>query len=321
MTDAEACPSVVFVMGPTAAGKTDAALALVERFPFEIVSVDSAMVYRGMDIGTGKPDARTLARAPHRLIDIREPRDTYSAAQFRVDALDAIGEITSAGRIPLLVGGTGLYFRALERGLSPLPGASPVVRLALEAEAAASGWPALHARLARVDPLSAQRIHPNDPQRIQRALEVFELSGRAMSSLVESGEKSWPRVQVLGLSLEPTDRNWLHRRIEQRFAGMLEHGLVDEVEALKASRRLADGMPALRAVGYRQVWAHLNGDGDRALLASRGIAATRRLARRQLTWLRAESGIRRFACDDNDLLVQVEAYLGPRVEEILRRRR
>ena len=306
-------PPVVFLMGPTASGKTDLAVALVSRLPFEIVSVDSAMVYRGMDIGTGKPDAVTLARAPHRLIDIREPRDTYSAAQFRADALKAIHEITAAGRIPLLVGGTGLYFRALERGLSPLPAADARVRAALNQEAVRSGWPALHARLARVDPKSAGRIHPNDPQRIQRALEVHALTGHAMSSLIDASRKMPPPFAVHGIRLEPGDRDRLHQRIARRFHGMLDRGLVDEVAGLRASARLAAGMPALRAVGYRQVWAYLDGDGDLAALAERAIAATRQLARRQLTWLRAEAGGRRFACGGKDLPAAVEAYLRPRL--------
>lgn len=302
-------PPVVFLMGPTAAGKTDLAVALVKRLPFEIVSVDSAMVYRGMDIGTGKPDADTLARAPHRLIDIREPKDTYSAAQFRADALAEIDQILKAGRIPLLVGGTGLYFRALERGLSRLPAANTKVRAALEAEAAAAGWFALHARLAKVDPESARRIHPNDPQRIQRALEVYELTGHAMSTLITASEKPGPEFTVIGLRLEPDARDWLHRRIARRFHGMLERGLVDEVAALRSSGRLAANMPALRAVGYRQAWAYLDGEGDLEALAERGIAATRQLARRQLTWLRAESRTRRFACDGGELPAAVEAYL------------
>lgn len=306
-------PPVVFLMGPTASGKTDLAVALVERLPFEIVSVDSAMVYRGMDIGTGKPGADVLARAPHRLIDIREPKDTYSAAQFRADALGAIDEIVAAGRIPLLVGGTGLYFRALERGLSPLPAANAGVRAALAAEAAAIGWPALHARLARVDPKSAERIHPNDLQRIQRALEVHALTGRAMSTLIEASRTVPPGFAVHGVRLEPDDRDWLHRRIARRFHAMLAREFVDEVAGLRASGRLAAGMPALRAVGYRQVWAHLDGDGDLQALAARGIAATRQLARRQLTWLRAETGARRFACEDGGLPAAVEAYLRPRL--------
>lgn len=306
-------PPVVFLMGPTAAGKTDLAVALVERLPLEIVSVDSAMVYRGMDIGTGKPDPDTLARAPHRLIDIREPKDTYSAAQFRADALAAIDEILAAGRVPLLVGGTGLYFRALERGLSRLPGANAGVRATLQAEAAAAGWPALHARLATVDPDAARRIHPNDPQRIQRALEVYELTGRAMSALIAESGKHAPGFSVHGIRLEPDDRDWLHRRIARRFHEMLARGLVEEVADLRSSGRLAATMPAMRAVGYRQVWAYLDGDGDLPALAKRGIAATRQLARRQLTWLRAESRTPRFACDGGKLPDAVAAHLRGRI--------
>ncbi|MDX1513278.1 MAG: tRNA (adenosine(37)-N6)-dimethylallyltransferase MiaA [Gammaproteobacteria bacterium] len=309
MTDRRDRGPVVFLMGPTAAGKTELAAALVERLPLEIVSVDSAMVYRGMDIGTGKPGAELLARAPHRLIDIREPRDTYSAAQFRADALVAIDEIRRAGRVPLLVGGTGLYFRALERGLSPLPPAEPAIRERLESEAKKHGWASLHARLARLDPASAARIHVNDPQRIQRALEVFETTGRPMSAMIDEAKPRPTGFTVHKLSLEPERREWLHRRIAGRFRGMLAKGLVEEVETLRESGRLEAGMPALRAVGYRQVWAHLDGRWDAEELAERGIAATRQLARRQLTWLRADPDIQRFGCDAEGLESRVRAHV------------
>ena len=284
------------LLGPTAAGKTDVAVALVESLPLEIISVDSAMVYRGMDIGTGKPGADVLVRAPHRLIDIREPAETYSAAQFVADAGEAIREIHAAGRIPLLVGGTGLYFRALERGLSPLPEADADIRTQLEAKAARDGLNALHARLKEIDPESARRIHRNDPQRIQRALEVHAITGRPMSELIAEGESRGTVYEMHKVSLEPANRRWLHERIEERFRLMLERGLVDEVAELKRSGRLRDDMPAMRAVGYRQVWQHLAGDGNREDLLARGVAATRQLARRQLTWLRKEKTLVRFDC-------------------------
>lgn len=296
MSQEETSGPLLYLMGPTAAGKTDLAVELVARLPLEIISVDSAMVYRGMDIGTGKPAADVLARAPHRLIDIREPGQTYSAAQFVKDAREAIREIQAAGRTPLLVGGTGLYFRALSRGLSDLPEADPRIRAELAAELQGVGPRALHARLAKVDPASAQRIHPNDPQRIQRALEVYEVTGRPMSALLEAGRSRGRRFEIHAVSLEPAERGWLHARIAWRFKAMLDQGLVEEVAALKQSGRLAEGMPALRAVGYRQVWRFLQGDGDLETLKERAVAATRQLARRQLTWLRKETEITRFDC-------------------------
>lgn len=292
-------------MGPTAAGKTDVAVELVERLPVEIVSVDSAMVYRGMDIGTGKPSPEVLARAPHRLIDIREPEHTYSAAQFVQDASEAINEIRAAGRVPLLVGGTGLYFRALRRGLSPLPEAHSRVRAELEAETERSGLGALYARLEQVDPGSARRIHRNDSQRIQRALEVYEITGRPMSELLQAREGEAVPFDMQAVSLEPADRQWLHSRIARRFNAMLDQGLVEEVAALKHSGRLSESMPALRAVGYRQVWRFLQGDGDLRQLEARGIAATRQLARRQLTWLRKEVNVTRIDCSRPAMVGQV----------------
>ena len=295
-------------MGPTAAGKTDVAVELVARLPLEIISVDSAMVYRGMDIGTGKPTPEVLARAPHRLIDIREPRQTYSAAQFVKDARKALMEIQAGGRIPLLVGGTGLYFRALSRGLSLLPEADPQVRAALAAEIDRLGLRAVHARLAKVDPASAGRIHPNDPQRIQRALEVHEVTGKPMSALLESGGGQGQSFEVHAVSLEPAERGWLHARIARRFEAMLDKGLVEEVAALKQSGRLDEGMPALRAVGYRQVWRFLQGNGDLEELKERATAATRQLARRQLTWLRKETEITRFDCSARSVAGQVKTH-------------
>ena len=284
---------IVLLMGPTAAGKTDLALRLAERLPADLVSVDSAMVYRGMDIGTGKPPPEVLARAPHRLIDIREVTETYSAGEFRRDAMREIESIRADGRIPLLVGGTLLYFRALERGLSPLPRAAPAVRQRLEAEAERCGWPALHARLAAVDPGAARRIHPNDGQRIQRALEVFEVSGRRFSEWHRSGSRpAGPAGPVVRLAVAPAERGDLHRAIDTRFRAMVERGLVDEVRGLAERPGVGPGLPSMRAVGYRQVFDHLQGRSDHAEMVERAIAATRQLARRQLTWLRSLSGIR-----------------------------
>lgn len=282
--------AVIFLMGPTACGKTDLAVELVRRFPFEIVSVDSAMVYRGMDIGTAKPDAETLQLAPHRLIDICDPAEAYSAARFREDALREIEAIQAAGRIPLLVGGTMLYFRALEQGLSVLPPADPAVRERLEEEAARHGWGVLHARLAAVDPEAAARIHPNDPQRIQRALEVWELTGRPLSELQRAGRDEPLPFHVVKAQIFPEDRDRLHERIEERFRQMLELGLWDEVETLYSRGDLDPSMPSVRAVGYRQLWRHLAGELGREEAVRAGIIATRQLAKRQMTWLRGDQG-------------------------------
>lgn len=285
----ESLPPAILLMGPTASGKTDLAIALRERLPVELVSVDSAMVYRGMDIGTAKPGAEELARAPHRLIDICDPAESYSAARFREDALREMADITAAGRIPLLVGGTMLYFRALQYGLSDLPPADPGIRARLEAEVQANGLDALHRRLAQVDPLAAQRIHPNDPQRTLRALEVYEASGRPLSELQEKAGQPMP-FRAVKLVRAPVSREVLHRRIDQRFLDMLEHGFVDEVERLVARPDLHPDLPSMRSVGYRQVWAWLRGELGREEMVERGQAATRQLAKRQLTWLRSEQG-------------------------------
>jgi len=303
-------PAAIFLMGPTAAGKTDLAVELVERLPLAIVSVDSAMVYRGMDIGTGKPDAATLVRAPHELIDIRDPDQPYSAAQFRDDALAAMQRIRAAGRLPLLVGGTGLYFRALRDGLSPLPGADPALRARLEAEARAVGWPALHARLARLDPQAAARIRPSDPQRIQRALEVIELTGTALSALQRRGRELAARFPALALTVEPRSRPWLHARIEARFDAMLRAGLVEEVRRLWAPGRLSRDTPSMRAVGYRQVIDHVEGRTGGDEMRARAVAATRQLARRQLTWLRRETVDLRIAAEAPDRLDRALAAIG-----------
>ncbi|MHB9157932.1 MAG: tRNA (adenosine(37)-N6)-dimethylallyltransferase MiaA, partial [Thiobacillus sp.] len=266
----------VFLMGPTASGKTALAVSLVERFPLEIISVDSALVYRGMDIGSAKPDAVTLARAPHHLLDIRDPTDAYSAAAFCDDARRLMADIVARGRVPLLVGGTMLYFRALLRGLDDLPRADPVLRKALEAEAKARGWPALHAELAAVDPATAARLAPNDSQRIGRALEIFRLTGTPMSALLDRVQSELP-YRVLQLALIPSDRAVLHQRIAARFDAMLAEGLVDEVEFLRRAPALSPDLPAMRAVGYRQAWAYLDGDIDMKALREQGLAATRQL--------------------------------------------
>lgn len=278
---------VVFLMGPTASGKTELATHLVQRFDCDIISVDSAMVYRGMDIGTAKPDAAELARAPHRLIDICDPADPYSAASFRKDALREIADIQACGRTPLLAGGTLLYFKALEQGLSRLPEADPEVRAKLATEGEQQGWAALHARLAQHDPQSAERIHPNDAQRIQRALEVLEISGEPPSAWYSrqgSAALPWP---VIKLAVAPPDREVLHERIETRFHAMMEKGFLQEVEKLYRRPDLDETKPAVRAVGYRQLWRHFAGDWSLEEATQRGIFATRQLAKRQLTWLRS----------------------------------
>lgn len=283
-------PPAVFLMGPTAAGKTGLAVELCEKFPFEIISVDSALVYRGMDIGTAKPDAETLNKAPHRLIDIRDPSESYSAADFRDDARVEMAAITASGKVPLLVGGTMLYFRALEHGLSKLPAADPGVRKRLEQQAADIGWPAMHEILKARDPKAASRIHPNDPQRIQRALEVIEISGQAMSELQAktAGDKLAYRLHKIIISPQP--RSVLHERIEQRFDVMMQAGFIDEIKVLHSRSDLNAELPSMRAVGYRQAWNWLEGNCTSEQMRERAIAATRQLAKRQLTWLRRETG-------------------------------
>ena len=283
-------PPAIFLMGPTASGKTDLAIALRARLPVELVSVDSAMVYRGMDIGTAKPGAEELALAPHRLIDICDPAESYSAARFRDDALREMSEITAMGRIPLLVGGTMLYFRALQYGLSDLPAADPAIRARLDQELQTHGLRSLHQRLAQVDPAAARRIHHNDPQRTLRALEVWEASGRPLSELQAAAGLAMP-YRVLKLVRAPASREVLHQRINRRFLAMLENGLVEEVERLVARGDLHPDMPAMRSVGYRQVWAWLRGEFTREELVERGQAATRQLAKRQMTWLRSERSL------------------------------
>lgn len=280
-------PLAIFLMGPTAAGKTALACALAERFPLDLISVDSALVYRGLDIGAAKPDAATQARFPHRLVDIRDPAQVYSAAEFRADALREMQAIVAAGRTPLLVGGTGLYFRALQRGLSALPAADVKVRVDIAQLAQAQGWPALHARLHELDAAAAARIKPNDAQRIQRALEVIALTGKPLSA--QQGASPVPfGFRVLKLALVPADRAALHARIAERMDRMLADGFLDEVRVLHARAGLHADLPSMRAVGYRQAWQHLEGQFDAAQLRDRAVFATRQLAKRQLTWLRAE---------------------------------
>ena len=280
-------------MGPTASGKSALALELSERFPLEIISVDSALVYRGMDIGTAKPDPATLARAPHRLIDIRDPSESYSAAEFRHDALREMASISGSGRVPLLVGGTMLYFRALSHGLAVLPPADPELRQRLAAEARLEGWAMMHQRLEGLDPEAAARIHPNDPQRIQRALEVIELSGHRLSELHRrhrQDEEEHSGYRILRLVVSPASRQVLHQRIEMRFHTMLEQGFIEEVKTLRGRGDLGPELPAMRCVGYRQAWNFLEGEIDREEMTRKAVAATRQLAKRQLTWLRQETG-------------------------------
>lgn len=283
-------PPVIALMGPTAAGKTGLAIALATHFPLDIISVDSALVYRGMDIGTAKPDAQTLKRAPHRLIDICKPTESYSAARFRQDAMREISRIHKSDRVPLLVGGTMMYFRALLEGLSELPSADPLIRAELVKQAAERGWAALHDELRELDPRSAARINPNDSQRIQRALEVIRISGEAMSCLQDRKGRRRAEFRTLKLIICPAARPELHRRIEQRFRLMIAQGFIEEVKALYARNELHAGLPAMRAVGYRQAWAWLDGQLAEDKWQERAIVATRQLAKRQLTWLRRETG-------------------------------
>lgn len=294
-------PKAIFLMGPTGTGKTDLAVAIRQQLPVEIISVDSALVYKGMDIGTAKPDAETLKLAPHRLINFLDPTQAYSAADFREDALREMDEIHASGRIPLLVGGTMLYFRALEQGLSELPAADPDIRARLVQEATALGWTALHERLQQIDPEAAKRIHPNDPQRLQRALEVYELTGQNLTTLQGSLRFEACPYQLLKIALVPENRAWLHERLEQRFDRMLGLGFVQEVEQLYARPELNPSLPAIRAVGYRQVWDYLDGKIDYNLMRNRAIVATRQLAKRQMTWLRSDQGLSLYNAENYHL--------------------
>lgn len=299
-------------MGPTAAGKTALALKIHERLPVDIVSVDAAQVYRGLDIGTAKPSLEERRRAPHRLIDIRDPSEIYSVADFCTDALQAMQEITAAGRIPLLVGGTLFYFRALQYGLPTLPSADPETRATLLQEAQTLGWAAMHARLAELDPIRAAAIHPNDPQRIQRALEIIALTGKIASGFVRSSTPRLP-YRVIKLALYPNNRAWLHERIAQRFQQMLDLGFLEEAKALFALPGLTPELPSLRTVGYRQAGLFLSGKINYHEFVDKAIAATRQLAKRQLTWLRAETDLWQIDCsvevDDESILASLFARL------------
>ena len=315
-----ALPPAIFLMGPTAAGKTDLAIELTKVLPCELISVDSALVYRDMDIGTAKPSKQMLAQYPHRLIDIIDPAESYSAADFRADALAAMADITARGNIPLLVGGTMLYYKALQEGLADMPPADAQVRAELEEQAARLGWQALHDQLAAVDPVSAARIHPNDPQRLSRALEVWRVSGQTMTEHRQrqsaqsadagaSGQSQLPYT-VANLAIAPTDRKVLHDRIALRFRQMLDEGFVEEVMALRSRGDLHSNLPSIRAVGYRQVWDHLDGKLALDEMQERGIIATRQLAKRQFTWLRSWQDLHwldSLACDN---LPRALKYLG-----------
>ena len=278
-------PLAIFLMGPTASGKTDLAIQLRQHLPVEVISVDSALIYRGMDIGTAKPSKAELALAPHRLIDICDPAESYSAANFRTDALREMQEISAQGKIPLLVGGTMLYYKALLEGLSPLPSADDKVRSEIEAKAALIGWGGLHQELIKIDPISAQRINPNDSQRINRALEVFYLTGKTLTELTAQKGEALP-YDILQFAIAPEQREVLHLRIEQRFHKMIELGFQQEVEKLYRRPDLNENLPSIRCVGYRQMWEYLRGDYDHDEMVFRGICATRQLAKRQITWLR-----------------------------------
>lgn len=296
-------------MGPTASGKTDLAIYLRRHLPLELISVDSSQVYKGLDIGTAKPDTETLKKAPHRLLDIRDPSQPYSAADFVNDAKREIKDIQQQGRLPLLVGGTMFYFNALEFGLSKLPEADPEIREQLEQEAAQLGWPALHERLEAIDPKTAGRINPNDAQRIQRALEIYETSGRPPSEIMLENPPKPMAQPVIKLALLPSDRSVLHAQIEQRFQQMLELGLLEEVKTLQKRTDLAPDLPAMRMVGYRQVWEYLLGGSSYSEMVLRAVAATRQLAKRQMTWIRRYPGVQDFDCQKKEAKREVLTFL------------
>ncbi len=300
----------IFLMGPTATGKTDIAVELFKRLPIELISVDSAMIYRGMDIGTAKPSKILLKKVPHRLIDICEPDETYSAARFRRDALQAIDEIHANQRVPLLVGGSGLYFRSLESGISDLPDADEKVRQQLESEANELGWETMHRRLAGIDPVAADRIHPNDPQRIQRALEIYEISGRNMTDHYEDETSRPLPFELIKIILNPEDRIVLHERIKTRFLNMLDEGFVEEVRTFYGNDRFCGTSSAMRMVGYRQIWDYLDGKMDYGQMVKKGIIATRQLAKRQMTWLRKEENAVFFDCGESELVDKIQGILG-----------
>ena len=303
-------PPAILIMGPTASGKTAAAMTLADRFPVELISVDSAQVFRDMDVGTAKPDKATLARYPHHLIDLISPEESYSAARFRSDALAAMAQITAAGKVPVLVGGTMLYFRALLNGLAELPQADAALRAEIDAEAAREGWPAMHAKLALLDPSTAARLHTTDSQRLQRALEVCRLSGRPMSELLAESEQQRPAYNFLSIGLLPSDRAVLHERIARRFDEMLLGGLDEEVRQLRAKYDLNLGLPSMRCVGYRQTWEAQDGLLPKKELRDRGIFATRQLAKRQITWLTNSFEAENFDCLDSALSEHIARRVG-----------
>ena len=307
-------PKAILLMGPTASGKTAAALELARHFPIELISVDSAQVFADMNVGTAKPDAATLAAFPHHLIDLITPEEAYSAARFRNDALACMADIVRRGRFPLLVGGTMLYYKALLEGLAELPAADPAIRAEIDALAATHGWPAVHAELARVDPETARRLHPTDSQRLQRALEIYRLSGVPMSTLLAQGEKEPPAYDYLALGLLPADRAVLHTRIAARFDEMLAQGLEDEVSALRQRYRLSLELPSMRCVGYRQVWEAQDGLIPRGELRDRGIYATRQLAKRQLTWMKNTLRPELFDSLSTDVLDRLSARVSTFLE-------
>jgi tRNA dimethylallyltransferase len=301
-------------MGPTASGKTAVAARLARELPCEIISVDSAQIYKGMDIGTAKPGPGLLRRAPHHLLDVIEPHEAYSAARFRDDALALMREISERDRIPLLVGGTMMYFQALTEGLNDLPEADPMIRLMIDTMAGEQGWPAVHARLARVDPETAARLAPNDAQRVQRAMEIYYLTGKPLSVLLAKPKYVYFPYTPIRIALVPSDREVLHMRIAQRFDAMLAAGLVTELRSLREEYGLESGMPSMRSVGYRQAWDHLEGRIDAQALREQGIAATRQLAKRQLTWLRSMEGVTEFDCLAEDLDDLVLEYVRRELE-------
>ena len=305
-------PPVLFLMGPTAAGKTDLALEIARQFQVEIISVDSALVYRGMDIGTAKPDKITLADYPHHLVDILDPAEPYSAGSFRDDALKLMADITERGKLPLLVGGTMLYFNALQRGLADLPAADPAVRAQLDAEVAEFGLAHLHQRLSEVDPVAAARIHPTDPQRLQRALEVYQITGKPLTELTRESQTDLP-YQVTKLILAPFDRVVLHKRIAERYQKMVTNGFIDEVKKLRQRTDIHANLPAIRAVGYRQAWSYLSGEIDEDTFVEKAIIATRQMAKRQLTWLRAQEDGIWFDSGPSLPTVDVTQYLRERL--------
>jgi tRNA dimethylallyltransferase len=296
-------------MGPTASGKTGVALELVRQFPLEIVSVDSALVYRRMDIGTAKPDLATRLKVPHHLIDIIDPTENYSAAQFCDDALQAMNGIVERKHVPLLTGGTMLYFNALREGLSVLPAADADIRMVIDAMAVEAGWPAIHRELGRIDPATAERLDPNDAQRVQRAMEIFYLTGKPMSELIAAGRSASLPFRLIPIALVPGERTVLHQRIAARFEEMLELGLINEVRALREEYDLKPSLPSMRCVGYRQAWQYLDGEFGLGTLREKAVAATRQLAKRQLTWLRSMEGLNTFDCLADDLPAQVGEWL------------